>query len=233
MAAYHADDIRNLKKMIGFIEDHTVSIEEEKLKKEIFALEFEVLSEEEDILHAMFTPFSKFCDEWRFEESQKDAERGAVKDSYGGQSAEEFEDERIRAINRIKEAHGSPATQYEIIRQTYDRLDEAASVISRNRIVRRVVQEYMLLCFLGRLMEDHVPFRKILQYLDRKDMYGIRDTYLAALRLKKDLTLTDEETALIEQVKAEWEEKTIFDWEGNVTMEKLMKKFDENHEETE
>lgn len=31
MAAYHADDIRNLKKMIGFIEDHTVSIEEEKL----------------------------------------------------------------------------------------------------------------------------------------------------------------------------------------------------------
>lgn len=39
MAAYHADDIRNLKKMIGFIEDHTVSIEEEKLKKEIFALE--------------------------------------------------------------------------------------------------------------------------------------------------------------------------------------------------
>ena len=35
MAAYHADDIRNLKKMIGFIEDHTVSIEEEKLKKEL------------------------------------------------------------------------------------------------------------------------------------------------------------------------------------------------------
>lgn len=233
MAAYHADDIRNLKKMIGFIEDHTVSIEEEKLKKEIFALGFDVLSEEGDILHALFTPFPKFCDEWRFEESQKDAERGAVKDSYGGQSAGEFEDERIRAINRIKEAHGSPATQYEIIKDTYERLDEAASVISRNRIVRKKVQEHMLLCFLARLLEDHVPFRKILQYLDRKDMHGIRDTYLAALRLKGDLALTDEETALIEQVKAEWEEKTIFDWEGNVIMEKLMKKFDENHEETE
>ena len=64
-------------------------------------------------------------------------------------------------------------------------------------------------------------------------MHGIRDTYLAALRLKGDLALTDEETALIEKVKAEWEEKTIFDWEGNVIMEKLMKKFDENHEETE
>lgn len=55
----------------------------------------------------------------------------------------------------------------------------------------------------------------------------------AALRLKGDLALTDEETALIEKVKAEWEEKTIFDWDGNVIMEKLMKKFDENHEETE
>lgn len=86
MAVYHTDDIRNLKKMIGFIEDHTVSIGEEELKKEIFALEFEALSEEEDILHTLFTPFSKFCDEWRFEESEKDAERGAVKDSYGGRA---------------------------------------------------------------------------------------------------------------------------------------------------
>lgn len=236
MAAYTAKDIRNLKKMIRFVENHNAIIEEEELKKELFELDFGVLAEEEDMLHTLFTPFPKFCGEWRCEESEKNAKRGAIKDSYRGQDIDELEEERVRAINRIKENHGNPAAQFEIIEQIYEQLDEAATVISRNRIVRGEMQAYMLLCFLDRLLKDNVPFMKILQYLDRNDMDDIRDTYRAALRLKEDLTLTDEETALIERVKAEWEEKTVFDWEGNVIMDKVMKKFadyDNDNEETE
>ncbi|MCB7319900.1 hypothetical protein [Lacrimispora sp. 210928-DFI.3.58] len=235
MAAYTAKDIRNLKKMIRFVENHNASIEEEELKKELFELDFGVLAEEEDMLYALFTPFPKFCEEWRSEESEKNAKMGAIKDSYRGQDIDELEKERVRAINRIKENHGDPAAQFEIIEQIYEQLDEAATVISRNRIVRGEMKAYMRLCFLDRLLKDNVPFMKILQYLDRNDMDDIRDTYRAALRLKEDLTLTDEETALIERVKAEWEEKTVFDWEGNVIMGKVMKKFAEydNDNETE
>lgn len=218
---YNSNDIRNLKKMIEFIEECNINIKGDELKDKIFL--HGLGAEERDIIYSLCMPFPNFCDEWRCVEKIEDAKRGGIKDTYMGQSVETLEKRRIAAINQIKKEQGNLAAQYEIVAQIYEQLDEAAFVIARNRVIRREVQAYMLLCFLDRLLKDNVPFMKILQYLDRNDMYGIRDTYLSAMRLKKDLTLTDEEMDLIERIKAEWEEKTIYDWEGNMIAGKLMK----------